>query len=94
MAARVPTGQSRLRRRAAQTAAAPRLPVAEHPCAAFRDHRPYAVCAFAGGWVLVLLQWLGAADWVGLLAAAMVAALLRGLALLTGFTLPHWSPGE
>ena len=42
---------------------------------AFRDHRPYAVCAFAGGWALVLLQWLGAADWVGLLAAAMVAAL-------------------
>ncbi len=60
---------------------------------AFRDHRPYAVCAFAGGWALVTAQWLGAADWVGLLAAAMVAALLRGLALLTGFTLPRWSPG-
>jgi uncharacterized membrane protein YeiH len=60
---------------------------------AFRDHRPYAVCAFAGGWVLVMAHGLGAADWVGLLAAALVAALLRGIALLTGFTLPRWSPG-
>jgi uncharacterized membrane protein YeiH len=59
---------------------------------AFRDHRPYAVCAFAGGWVLVAARSLGAADWVGLLAAATVAAVLRALALLAGFTLPRWSP--
>ncbi len=59
---------------------------------AFRDHRPYAVCAFAGGWVLVTAHSLGAADWVGLLIGASVTALLRGLALLTGFTLPRWSP--
>ena len=58
---------------------------------AFRDHRPYAICAFAGGWVLVAAQALGAADWVGLVSAAIVAAALRGLALLTGYSLPRWS---
>lgn len=60
---------------------------------AFSDHRPYALCAFAGAWVLVGMNALGAADWVSLLCAATVAAALRGLALLTGFTLPRWAPG-
>ena len=61
---------------------------------AFRDHRPYAVCAFAGGWVLVGAHALGAADGVAMLAAASVAAALRALALLTGFTLPRWTPDD
>jgi uncharacterized membrane protein YeiH len=60
---------------------------------AFSDHRPYAICAFAGGWVLVAAHALGIVDWVGLVAAVLVAAVLRGLALLTGYTLPRWSPG-
>lgn len=59
---------------------------------AFSDHRPYAVCAFAGGWVLVGANALGAPGWVGLMCGALVAALLRALALLTNFTLPRWSP--
>jgi uncharacterized membrane protein YeiH len=58
---------------------------------AFRDHRPYAVCAFAGGWVLVGSHALGAADGVGLVAAAASAAVLRIAALVSGFTLPGWS---
>jgi uncharacterized membrane protein YeiH len=61
---------------------------------AFRDHRPYAVCAFAGAWVLVGMQALGADEGIGLLAAAGVAAALRMFALLTGFTLPRWSPHD
>jgi uncharacterized membrane protein YeiH len=61
---------------------------------AFRDHRPYAVCAFAGGWVLVAAHAVGAADWVGLISAAATAALLRALTLLTDFQLPRWSPDE
>ena len=61
---------------------------------AFRDHRPYAVCAFAGGWVLVAAHAIGAADWVGLVSAAATAALLRALTLLTDFQLPRWSPDE
>ncbi len=59
---------------------------------AFRDHRPYAICAFVGGWLLVGAQALGAADAIGLVAAIGVTAALRGLALLTGYTLPRWSP--
>ena len=59
---------------------------------ALRDRRPDAICAFAGRSALVTARWLGAADGVGLLAAAMVAALLGGLALLTRFTLPRRSP--
>jgi len=58
---------------------------------AFRDHRPYALCAFCGGWVLVGAHALQAPDWVSLLAAALTATLLRSIALLTGFTLPSWS---
>jgi uncharacterized membrane protein YeiH len=57
----------------------------------FRDHRPYAVCAFAGGWVLVVAHALQAPSWAGLLAAAATASGLRALVLVTGYTLPRWS---
>jgi uncharacterized membrane protein YeiH len=59
---------------------------------AFRDHRPYAICAFAGAWVLVAAQSLGLADGVGLIAAAGTAAVLRVAALVSGFELPRWAP--
>jgi uncharacterized membrane protein YeiH len=51
---------------------------------AFRDHRPYAVCAFVGGWVLV----------AALLLAAATASGLRLLALASGWTLPAWGAGQ
>lgn len=57
---------------------------------AFRDHRPYAVCAFVGGWVLVAAQALGAGPVAALLLAAATASGLRLLALATGWTLPAW----
>lgn len=57
---------------------------------AFRDHRPYAVCSFIGGWVLVFANQLGASNWTALLAASATAAGLRLLALYTGYTLPSW----
>ena len=57
---------------------------------AFRDHRPYAICAFAGGWVLVLSETLAAPPWFALTAAAATAILLRMLALLRGWSLPSW----
>jgi uncharacterized membrane protein YeiH len=59
---------------------------------AFRDHRPYAICSFVGGWVLVAAHAWGAADWLGLVCATLVTAAMRGLALASGFTLPRWSP--
>lgn len=61
---------------------------------AFSDHRPYAVCAFVGAWVLVGAQWLGlSAEWA-LVMGAGTATLLRGAALLTGWTLPAWQVGD
>jgi len=57
---------------------------------AFRDYRPYAICSFAGGWVVVAAQALRAPAWTGLLVAAVVTAGLRALALATGFRLPKW----
>jgi uncharacterized membrane protein YeiH len=57
---------------------------------AFRDHRPYAVCAFIGTWVLVLAQALSVPDWLGLVASAATIVLLRGLALWSGYRLPSW----
>jgi uncharacterized membrane protein YeiH len=58
---------------------------------ALRDHQPYAVCAFAGGWVLVGAQHAGLPGGVALVAGAATASGLRALALATGFTLPRWS---
>lgn len=57
---------------------------------AFRDHRPYAVCAFAGGWVLVGLQALGQPGWLALMACVVVTAGLRGLALWRDWQVPGW----
>src|SRR4051812_2586594 len=61
---------------------------------ALRDHRPYAICAFIGGWVLVLAQWAGAPEGIALLAGAVCAGGLRVATLVTGFTLPKWSSGS
>jgi uncharacterized membrane protein YeiH len=43
----------------------------------FRDHRPYAVCAFIGGWTAVAAQALGASELTGLLLASATATVLR-----------------
>jgi uncharacterized membrane protein YeiH len=59
---------------------------------AFSDHRPYAICAFVGAWVLIAANAAGLADWIGLVGAAAVAAALRAVAVLADFTLPRWSP--
>jgi len=61
---------------------------------ALHDHRPYAVCAFVGGWVLVLAQHAGVPAGAALVLAATSATGLRVLALLTGYTLPRWSSGD
>jgi uncharacterized membrane protein YeiH len=59
----------------------------------FRDHRPYALCAFAGGWALVLASALQAPAWLALVAGAATATLLRVLALAFGWSLPAWRVG-
>ena len=60
---------------------------------AFSDHRPYALCAFAGGWVMVGAQALAWPEGAALLAAAVVASALRIAVLLSGYTLPAWGAG-
>jgi uncharacterized membrane protein YeiH len=57
---------------------------------AFRDHRPYAACAFVGGWVLVGAQAAGTGDGVALLLGAVMATGLRALALAADWRLPAW----
>jgi uncharacterized membrane protein YeiH len=60
---------------------------------ALRDHRPYAICAFIGGWVLVLSQRFGVPEGLALLLGAAVAGGLRLAAIATNYTLPKWSAG-
>jgi uncharacterized membrane protein YeiH len=57
---------------------------------AFHDHRPYAVCAFVGGWVYVGLWSLAVPGWVALTASVTTTAGLRGLALWRNWQLPAW----
>jgi uncharacterized membrane protein YeiH len=57
---------------------------------AFADHRPYAVCAFVGGWVYVGLWQTTAPGWLALVACVGVTAGLRALALWRNWVLPAW----
>jgi uncharacterized membrane protein YeiH len=57
---------------------------------AFNDHRPYAICSFAGGWVLVAAQALALPGWVALLTAALVTTGLRVAAVARDWRLPAW----
>ena len=58
--------------------------------AAFNDHQPYAVCAFAGGWVVVLAHQLSWSPGVSLASGAFVAVALRVWALQRDVRLPPW----
>jgi uncharacterized membrane protein YeiH len=57
---------------------------------AFKDHRPYAVCAFAGGWVYVGLLEIAAPAWLAPVACVVVTAGLRALAVWRDLELPAW----
>ena len=57
---------------------------------AFIDHRPYALCAFLGGWVYLGLQAMGMPDWLTLTATVFFTAGLRMLALWRDWQLPIW----
>jgi len=56
----------------------------------FHDHRPYAVCAFAGGWLYAGLWQLDLPGWMALLACLAATAGLRLLALWRNWQLPAW----
>ena len=65
------------------------LACAEIP-SAFNSHRPYAVCAFAGGWLYLGLLSLNSPDWLALTACVLTTAGLRGLAVWRKWMLPTW----
>jgi uncharacterized membrane protein YeiH len=57
---------------------------------AFHDHQPYAVIAFAGGWLVVLLSYVGTPESVDVLVAAVLMIVLRLLAVKFGWQLKRW----
>jgi uncharacterized membrane protein YeiH len=62
---------------------------------ALRDRRPYAVCAFAGGWVYVLAVQIPWPPGTAFVLAAATATGTRAWALLSGFELPaHFKAGS
>lgn len=60
---------------------------------AFSDHRPYAICAFVGGWVMVAAHAMHLAQWAAILAAASTATALRAAAVAMDWRLPAWQAG-
>lgn len=57
---------------------------------AFSDHRPYAICSFAGGWVMVSAHLAGLPEWMAVSATALVTTALRVLAIARDWRLPAW----
>ena len=57
---------------------------------AFSDHRPYAICSFAGAWVMVAAHAANLPDWVAVLMAAATATALRVAAVAWDWRLPPW----
>ncbi len=57
---------------------------------AFSDHRPYAICSFAGAWVMVAAHAANVPDWLAVLMAAATASALRVAAVVWDWRLPAW----
>ena len=57
---------------------------------AFHDHQPYAVVAFAGGWVVVLLDALAVPTSITLLVGTSSIILVRMFAIKFGWELKRW----
>lgn len=60
--------------------------------ATLKDHRPYAVCAVAGGTVYAALSALGSEDWVAISVCALSTFGLRAAAIRLNWSLPAWRP--
>lgn len=56
--------------------------------AVFSDHRPYALCSFAGAWAFLAVAFANGPGWPALAAGIAVTAGLRLLALARGWTVP------
>ena len=59
--------------------------------AIFRDHRPYAVCSFAGAWAFLAVASFAGPGWQALATGIVVTAGLRLLALARDWRVPGWA---
>lgn len=59
--------------------------------AIFRDHRPYAICSFAGAWAFMAVAGAVGADWRALAAGIVVTAGMRLAALALDWRVPGWA---
>jgi uncharacterized membrane protein YeiH len=57
---------------------------------ALNDHRPYALWAFLGGWLYVLLLVFGFAPWLALSVTVVFTAGMRVVSVRLGWRLPGW----
>lgn len=57
---------------------------------AFSDHQPYAVFAFLGGSLLILMQQGGMAETFSMILAFIVTSALRVLAIIYNWRIPAW----
>ena len=57
---------------------------------AFHDHQPYAVLAFAGGWLVVLFSYLNVPENIDVLIGALAIIGLRLAAIKFGWELKRW----
>lgn len=57
---------------------------------AFFDRQLYAVLAFAGGWLIVLLDALGVSQVIAVTFAALAVTSVRLLSMIFGWRLPIW----
>ena len=57
---------------------------------AFNDHQPYAVIAFAGGWLVVLFNALQWGSFWAVAVGALTITVTRLLAVIFGWRLPTW----
>jgi uncharacterized membrane protein YeiH len=59
--------------------------------ATLRDHRPYALCAFAGGVSYFMVQALPASELICMVTCAVTTIVLRALGVWRGWTLQAWN---
>jgi uncharacterized membrane protein YeiH len=59
--------------------------------AVFIDHRPYAICAFAGAWAFLAASVVVGPPWFALAVGIVVAAGSRLMSLWRGWRVPGWS---
>jgi uncharacterized membrane protein YeiH len=56
----------------------------------FSDHRPYALCAFAGGWILIAADAAGLDQWLCLVLGITTTSVSRVAAIVLDWRIPQW----